>query len=41
VQLKLEAAFARRAKRDLLGEMAADLQAEVSKLEAELAGLRR
>jgi hypothetical protein len=40
VQLKLEATFARRAGRDLLGEMAADLQAEVSKLEGDLAALR-
>ncbi|MCC7361647.1 MAG: hypothetical protein IT317_19340 [Anaerolineales bacterium] len=41
VQLKLEATFARRAGRDLLGEMAADLQAEAAKLEGELAALRR
>lgn len=39
VQLKLEATFARRAGRDLLTEMAADLQAEVSRLEGELAAL--
>ena len=41
VQLKLEATFARRAGRDLLGEMTADLQAEVRKLESDLAALRR
>jgi len=39
VQLKLEATFARRAGRDLLTEMSADLQAEVRRLEGELAAI--
>ncbi|MCC6187505.1 MAG: hypothetical protein IT318_00610 [Anaerolineales bacterium] len=40
VQLKLEALFARRAGRDLIAEMAADLATEVRRAEAELAALR-
>lgn len=40
VQLKLEALFARRAGRDLIAEMAADLQAAISRAEADLAALR-
>ena len=40
VQLKLEATFARRAGRDLMAEMAADLQADIRRAEAELAALR-
>jgi hypothetical protein len=40
VQLKLEALFARRAGRDLIAEMAADLQAEIQRAEQALAALR-
>lgn len=39
VQLKLDALFARRSGRDLLAEMARDLQADVARLERELAAL--
>ncbi len=40
VQLKLEATFARRAGRDLIAEMALDLQADIRRAEADLAALR-
>jgi predicted nucleic acid-binding Zn-ribbon protein len=40
VRLKLDAVFARRAGRDLVGELAAQLQADLSRAEKELAGLR-
>lgn len=41
VQLKLEVSLARHAGHNLLGQIAADLQAEITRLEAELASLRR
>lgn len=40
VSLQLETTMARRAGRDLLSEMAADLQVEIAEVEAELARLR-
>lgn len=39
VELMLEASLARRAGRDLLGEMAADLEAQIAEVQAELASL--
>jgi hypothetical protein len=40
VQLKLDANLARRAGQNLLGQMAADLEAAIARAEAELAALR-
>ncbi len=40
VQLMLDASIARRAGRDLLAEMAADLEAEIAQVEIELASLQ-
>jgi len=37
VQLMLEVSVASRAGRDLIGEMAADLRAEIARLELDLA----
>lgn len=41
VQLKLEVSLARQRGHNLLGQIAAELEAEIARLEAELAGLRR
>lgn len=41
VQLKLEVSLARHAGHNLLGQIAADLQAEITRLESELASLHR
>ena len=40
VRLKLDAVFARRAGRDLVAELAAELQADLNRAEKELASLR-
>jgi predicted nucleic acid-binding Zn-ribbon protein len=41
VQLKLEVSLARHQGHNLLGQIAAELEAEIARAEAELAGLRR